>query len=505
MLSKYATEHGFGNQRLYIDDGVSGTTFNREGFQSMLADAEAGLVSIIICKDMSRFGRDYLQVGYYTEIAFPRMDIRFIAVNDGVDSESKENSDFTPFRNILNEWVAKDTSKKVRAVMKSRALAGEHLTGCVPYGYMKDPSNSKQWIIDEPAAEVVRDIFRLYIGGMNFAAIARELDAKGIDKPCVHLEKLGSIPNGRTPSGLAGAGWRPSNITDILDRMDYLGHTISMKTTSRSYKDKRIIHIPKEDWIVTENTHEAVIDRETWDMAQKLRQQGKRRPTSAGEMAPLNGFLYCSDCNAKLYITRGMNVPKHREFYNCSRYRKTYDCKLHRIIRRNIEALVLEDLQKITAFAKASEKEFVEMVSRKLGSAEAKAIKAAQKECITAERRIGEIDRIISGLYEDKIKGVLPAERFAKMLSEYEAEQRALSDRVAALHEEVTAETDKAQSADKFLTLVRKYTDMTELTHEIVAAFIDRIIVGKLERIDGVKHQTVKIIYNIIGEMDSTN
>ena len=282
MLARYATDHGFLNTKFFMDDGISGTTFNRPGFQAMLAEVEAGNVAAIIVKDMSRFGRDYLKVGYYTEVVLPDAGVHFIAINDGVDSERADN-DFTPFRNIINEWYAKDTSKKIRAVMKTRALAGEHLTGYPSFGYRKDPDNKKRWIIDEPCAEVVREIFSLYIGGNSRFGIARILNGRGIAPPCVRKAELGMNPSGGFSTTKFSHLWDHTTIDDILSRHDYLGHTVSMKMTHRSYKDKRVIQKPEDEWIITKDTQEPIIGEETWcTAARRIRENGKRRPKQAG-------------------------------------------------------------------------------------------------------------------------------------------------------------------------------------------------------------------------------
>lgn len=503
MLVRYANDHGFLNTRFFVDDGISGTTFNRPGFQAMLAEVDEGNVATLIVKDMSRFGRDYPKVGYYTEVVLPDAGVRFIAINDGVDSERADN-DFTPFRNIINEWYAKDTSKKIRAVMKSRALAGEHLSGYPPFGYMKDPDDKKRWIIDEPSAEVVREIFSLYIGGNSRFGIARILNERGVAPPCVRKAELGLNPNGGFSTTQFPHLWDHTAIGDILSRNDYLGHTVSMKMTKRSYKDKRVIQKPKDEWIITENTHELIVDEETWKTAERIRENGKRRPNRLGEMGPLNGLIYCSDCGSKLHITRAVSIKATNEYYNCSRYKNKFACTSHRITRVALEKLVLDDIRSVTAFAKEHETEFVALVERQMQKAEESAFREAQGEYAKATARIVEIDRIISGMYEDKIRGLLPAERFAKMLSEFETEQKGLNERSAKLKTEIDAQSEKAESTGRFLALVRRFTDISELSHELAATFINRIVVGPLERIDGKKHQTVRIVYNIIGELEQT-
>ena len=500
LLSRYASENGFTNQRFFVDDGISGTTFARPGFQDMFVEVEAGRVATIIVKDMSRFGRDYLKVGYYTEVVLPEAGVRFLAINDGVDSDRADN-DFTPFRNIINEWYAKDTSKKIRAVMKTRALAGEHLTGYPPFGYMKDPQNPKAWIIDEPSAEIVREIYALYLDSNSMWGIANILNERGIAPPSVRKKELGLFPNGGYSRRMTPHKWEHTAISDILGRMDYLGHTVSMRMTHRSYKDKRVIDLPQDEWIITKDTQPPIVEEEQWQTVQRIRENGKRRPTRLGDMGPLNGLIYCSDCEAKLHIHRAQSIKPTNEYYNCSRYTVRNSCISHRITRVALEQLVLEDLRRVTAFAKEREAEFAALVEGQMRRAEESALKEAQAEYSRATARADEIDRIINGLYEDKVRGLLPAERFAKMLAEYETEQQGLRGRAVELKLTLDSESEKARSVNRFLKLVQRYTDMSELTGEIAATFIDRIIVGPLGRKDGRKHQTVRIVYSIVGEV----
>ena len=482
MLTRYASDHGFTNTRFFVDDGISGTTFIRPGFQDMLAQVEAGNIGTIIVKDMSRFGRDYLKVGYYTEVVLPDANVRFIAVNDGVDSERTDN-DFTPFRNIINEWYAKDTSKKIRAVMKSRALAGEHLSGYPPFGYMKDLANGKKWIIDEPCAAVVREVFALFLDGNSLSGVTRILNERGVTPPCVRKEELGFKPiewqSGRQSLHL----WDHASVSHIISRMEYLGHTVSMKTSKKSYKDKRTVYKPEDEWIITKNTQEPIVDEETWRTAQRIRENGRRRPNRYGKMGPLNGLIYCSDCESKLYISRVAAQKDVREYYNCGMYKNNSKgnpdhCTSHRITRDAIERLVLDDIRSVTALAREHEAEFVAMVERQVRKSEETAVRDAQAEYAKATIRISEIDRVINGLYEDKIRGLLPIERFAAMLREYETEQKVLKERSAKLKSEIDTENEKTESAGKFIALVRRFTDITELTHELTATFINRIIVG---------------------------
>lgn len=313
ILQKYAEDHGFYPTQFYVDDGFSGTTFDRPDFNRMIADVQAGVVNTVIIKDMSRFGRDYLKVGYYTEVVFPEADVRFIAINNGIDS------DFTPFLNILNEWYAKDTSKKIRASFKSKGQSGKPLWITVPYGYMESPEDNSKWIVDEDAAEVVRLIFKLCISGLGPTQIARELKKREIIVPSVHMRKKGINIAARTPSN--PFAWQGRSVANILERQEYLGHTINFKTRKQSYKTNKKIWNDPEDWAVFKNTHEAIIAEESWKVVQKIR-EGKRRPAKLGPMSVLSGMMFCVDCGAKLYQVLGKRIPKHLEYFVCATYRK---------------------------------------------------------------------------------------------------------------------------------------------------------------------------------------
>ena len=359
ILKKYAMDRGYTNIQFYIDDGISGTTFNRAGFQSMIADVESGKVKRVIVKDMSRLGRDYLQVGMYTEIFFPEHDVHFIAVNDGVDSNQEDN-EFTPFRNIINEWYAKDTSKKIRAVKRSKGMAGEHIGSHPPYGYRKNPENKKEWIVDEEAAEVVREIFRLCVSGYGPTQIAKMLTEREILCPTYYALERGEKP--RTVLPPHKYAWNGPVVAMILDRVDYLGHTVNFKTHNKSYKcHKKIKHTP-DQWKVFEDTHEAIIDKETFEIVQKIR-AGKRRPTRMGEMPMFSGLLYCADCGSKLTFHRKADEPAEKHHYICGNYRSnTSNCTMHYIRNVVVERIVLENLKEVIRYVSNYEDEFVRMV-----------------------------------------------------------------------------------------------------------------------------------------------
>ena len=499
ILKKYALDRGYTNIQFYIDDGVSGTTFNRAGFQSMIADVEAGKVKRVIVKDMSRLGRDYLQVGMYTEIFFPEHDVHFIAVNDGVDS-NQENNEFTPFRNIINEWYAKDTSKKIRAVKRSKGMAGEHIGSHPPYGYMKNPENKKEWIIDEEAAEVVREIFRLCVGGYGPTRIAHILTERKILCPTYYALEKGGKPRTALPADKYT--WNGPVVAKILDRMDYLGHTVNFKTHVKSYKVHKTIYNSPDQWKVFEGTHEAIIDKETFEIVQKIR-AGKRRPTRMGEMPMFSGLLYCADCGRKLSFHRKADEPAEKHHYLCENYRSnTANCTMHYIRNVVVERIVLENLKEVIQYVSNYEDEFVQMIMDSDMRQRNRELAQKKKRLAEIQKRIGELDTIFQRIYEDNIIGKLSDERFMKMSKGYEDEQHTLQTEANEIQSELQQEEKKSVDVKRFLAIVKKYTDLTELTPEILREFIDKIIVHAPDKSSGRRLQEIEIIYNHIGEFD---
>ena len=499
ILKKYALDRGYTNIQFYIDDGVSGTTFNRAGFQSMIADVEAGKVKRVIVKDMSRLGRDYLQVGLYTEIFFPEHDVHFIAVNDGVDSNQEDN-EFTPFRNIINEWYAKDTSKKIRAVKRSKGMAGEHIGSHPPYGYMKNPENKKEWIIDEEAAEVVREIFRLCVGGYGPTRIAHILTERKILCPTYYALEKGGKPRTALPADKYT--WNGPVVAKILDRMDYLGHTVNFKTHVKSYKVHKTIYNSPDQWKVFEGTHEAIIDKETFEIVQKIR-AGKRRPTRMGEMPMFSGLLYCADCGRKLSFHRKADEPAEKHHYLCENYRSnTANCTMHYIRNVVVERIVLENLKEVIQYVSNYEDEFVQMIMDSDMRQRNRELAQKKKRLAEIQKRIGELDTIFQRIYEDNIIGKLSDERFMKMSKGYEDEQHTLQTEANEIQSELQQEEKKSVDVKRFLAIVKKYTDLTELTPEILREFIDKIIVHAPDKSSGRRLQEIEIIYNHIGEFD---
>ena len=503
ILQKYALDHGYKNFRFYIDDGISGTTFNRPGFQKMIADIEAGIVKRVIIKDMSRFGRDYLQVGMYTEIMFPEHDVHFIAVNDGVDS-TKGDNEFTPFRNIINEWYARDTSKKIRSVLKVKGNAGEHLTVNPIYGYMKSPDNRKQWIRDEDAAQVVYDIGLYVMEGYGPQQIARKLKERKILTPSAYYESKGincNVKNQGDP-----CAWDNTTIAHIMDNWrEYLGHTVNFKTRKKSYKSKKKIHNPESEWLVFENTHEPIWT-ESMAEAVRLARQFKRRPTKMGEMGMFSGMLFCADCGGILYQCRATGFRKDQEYYICSGYRKgKHICPTPHSIRTVIlEELVLQNLREIVSFARAREDRFVQLVMDMDLKERNKGLSKKRKLLCDSEKRIAELDVIFKRLYEDNISGKLTDERFHKLSTDYEAEQAGLQVQVETLRVEIGAMEGQTANVDRFLSIVKQYTDIPELTPHILHEFVEKIIIHNAEdpysRTN--RRQEVDIYYKGIGILE---
>ena len=499
ILQKYAVDNGFENILFFVDDGYSGTTFDRPDWQRLMGLVNEGKIGTIIVKDMSRLGRDYLKVGMYTEMAFPNADVRFIAVNNGVDSANQMDNDMTPFINIFNEFYAKDTSRKIRAVFKTKGQSGKPLTNHTPYGYKKDPEDKTRWIVDEPAASVVKEIFHLCMQGYGIAQISKILTERGVLNPTAYAIANGkSVPDIRTVSD--DTWWTPSTVGVILSRIEYLGHTVNFKTYRKSYKQKKRLEHDPDEWLIFENTHEAIIDQETFNIVKRIR-DGKRRFTPIGEPNKLAGVLYCPDCGRRMSQSRARGLSPKLDYFICSSYRKTRgSCQRHSIRNTVIEQILLEEIRSITAYAREHEREFVELVTKKSQMTIEKRIKEAERELEQAKDRTNKLDRIIQKLYEDNVIGKISDERFLKMSKSYEEEQDEIKIRISELREVIRQETESTRGVDGFLSQVRKYTEITELNAEIIREFVEKIYVHNKEIIDGIESQKITIIWNCIGE-----
>ena len=504
LLEKYAADHGFENTRFIYDDGYSGTNFNRPGWQEFLKLMDAGKVETLIVKDMSRLGREYLQVGQYTELIFPSNGIRFIAVNDGVDSLYESTNDFTPFRNIMNEFYAKDCSKKGRSVVRLKAETGARIASRPCYGYMKDPADPKRHILPDPdSAWVVKHIFQLCVEGKGPTQIAKQLTREKIFSPVsFYYEKYGVELTGESPA--EPYKWSAQTVARILEDETYLGHTVNLKTTTLSYKNKKTIQRPESERLRFENTHEPLIDRQTWEIVQSIRQH-KRRRANFAEQNMFSGLVYCMDCGGTMVLHRAHTMDAVKNNFMCSTYKKKGKdvCSAHYIRELDLYAIVLDDLRRVTHFARQNQRRFAEYIGMKMGKEAAKEISLLQKKLDAMTRRRGELSALFKRLYEDSVLGRIPDEQYRLLSQDYMAEQKAIDEELPQLTEALQNLKDSSTNIDRFLENARKYTEIPELTAEILHTFIERIEVGELgERYSRTAPQEIRIVYRDIGLID---
>lgn len=503
-LEDYAVQHGFGNIQHFSDDGYSGTNLNRPAFNSLLTEIEAGRVGTVIVKDMSRFGRNYLQVGFYTEMMFPKKNVRFIAVNNGVDSANPADDDFTPFLNIMNEWYAKDTSKKIKAVFKAKMRDGKRVSGAVPYGYYRKPEDKQTLYVDEASASVVRRIFQLACDGMGATAIADTLSEDKILIPSAYARQNHpedcQCTNYHDPYT-----WNATTVGYILNRREYLGHTVLGKTTRDNFKTKRKRIANEDELLVFYNTHEAIIDQEKYDKAQRMRKRVSPRRNSEKPAHRLSGLLYCADCGSRLaYIN---SKPKDGKIYDsnqafrCSRYHNKYhSCTGHYIKASTIEMLIYQATKRVSQYVLKDEKEFVEQLKAQYELQCEKDNTDDKKELLEAKRRMMDLDDLIKGLYENFTLGRLPERQFNRLMTEYDTEQSSLEQRISELETATERISTKAVQIDKFVRLVKKYRDFEELTTPMLNDFIEKVVIHEAEggRTKD-RTQQVDIYFNFIG------
>ncbi len=498
ILERYCRDHGYTAIRHYDeDDGYSGTNFNRPGFQRMLADIKAGKIKRVIVKDMSRFGRDYLQVGFYTDILFPDFGVHFIAVNDGVDSTRGDN-EFTAIRNVFNEMYARDTSKKIRATWQSKGKSGEHLTTIPPYGYMKDPQDKKKWIIDEEAAAVVQQIFALCVSGMGPTQIAKWLEKQEIYNPTAYCRAKGRpVTNKPTANPYK---WTNETVSRTLERIEYLGHTVNFKTRKQSYKSKKKLWNDPSEWVIFENTQPPIIEESVFLIVQNIR-RSRRRPTKMGDMGIFSGLLYCAECGGKMYQCRATNFTEEQKYFICSTYRKGKDlCTTHSIKNVVLHEIVLKNLREAIQYVTQHEAEFVqEAADSSLRERDAE-FSRKRDTLAKAESRIVELDNIFKHLYEDNVTGKLSDDRFIKMSRDYEFEQENLKAMAAALRKELKQQEQQKNNVKAFVSTVKKYTDMQELDASVLREYIDHIEVSHVDKKS--KTREITIVYNFIGAFD---
>ena len=496
MLGKYAIDNRLINPIFFIDDGITGSTFDRKDFNAAIALVEAGRVKNFVVKDMSRFGRGYLQVGIYTEMLFPDMDVHFVALFDNVDSDKGDN-DFTPFRNIMNEWYVRDTSNKVRAVFKAKGLAGESLCFRPPYGYVKDPENPKQWLVDEEAAAVIRQIFRWGLAGLGTTHIAHRLHDAKVDTPATHTLKLGFKTSVKPPDN--PYDWGCTQVGKILSRMEYLGHTVNFKTQRKSYKNKKIIFNDPSEYAVFENTHPAIVDLDTFECVQALRAAGKKRRDSSGRLCIFSGLAFCADCGSRMYLSSGASLKADQDNFACSGFRKKKCGHSHYIRVVVLEEIVLAQIQQVTAFANQHEREFVEMQLQNSADKSRKELAAGKRKLTLAENRAKELDNIIQRLYEDNVSGKLTDERFMKLSRGYEAEQQELTAQTESLARQIAGQEQQTLDLNCFLKQVRKYTHVTELTPTLLNELVERIEIHMPDKSSGKRIQPVDVHFRAVG------
>ena len=516
MLEDYAAQNGFGNTMHFTDDGYSGGNFERPAWKRLIEEVDAGNVAVVIAKDMSRIGREYLQTGWFTEIYFRERDVRFIAVSNGVDSADQRTEEFAPFLNLVNEFYLRDCSKKTRAAFQAKGNSGKPTT-CIPiYGYKRDPEDKDHWLVDEEAAAVVRRIFRLSIEGYGVGEIARILMEDKVERPSFYMARRGIRRTENLVTLSRPYDWHATTVGYILAKPEYLGHTVNFRTTKESYKSKKTRRNDPKDWKIFENTHEAIVDAETWKLAQKARQT-VRRTDGVGVANPLTGLVYCADCGAKMYNHRNLNMMGGKrdpatglglyDYFDCSTYamsKQRYDkeCSCHYISTRALRELLLHTIRTVSAYAISNEADFVDKVRAASEVRQQETAKELKRGLNRDRKRSAELDGLIKKLYEAYATGKLSEKRFETLVADYEREQETLEEVIAKGQAELDAFNADTVRVDQFMALARKYTDFTELTTPMIFEFVDKIIVHKAERSTGERTQEVEIFLKFIGKFD---
>lgn len=507
-LEEYAQAQGFKNIRHFTDDGYSGTNFKRPGFQKMIAAIEAGEIDVVCVKDLSRFGRDYLKVGFYTEIMFPEKGVRFIAINNSVDSANPTENDFTPFLNIMNEWYAKDTSNKIRTIFRSRMQDGKRCSGAIPYGYRRDPEDKNHLLIDEEAAKVVRRIYQMVIDGMGSQAIANQLTADNVLIPSAYLEQS-EHGESRNHSYHDPCRWNCTAVSYILDKQEYMGHTVLGKTICENFKTKKRRKARPDELIIFENTHEPIIDAETWHLVQKLRRRTRRKLANGSYSHRLSGLVYCADCGKRLSYSspQSQHRPDGKTYdadssFRCPTYKSMYgECTMHYIKSSTLDKLVDEAVRKIARYVLRNEQAFLEQV-RVLTSADQKHTQSEdKKELVNIKKRIAELDNYIKRLYEGNASGKIPDRQFEKLMAQYDSEQQELEERVKEIEVSIHEIQQESENGQQFVRLVQKYRDLTEIDQTALNEFIDKVVVHEAtggRTAD--RSQQIEIYFNFIGQ-----
>ena len=495
ILEKYAKDNGFKNTRVFVDDGWSGTTFARPAFTEIMELAEKGMIGTLIVKDHSRLGRNRLVVGQLLEEGFDSLGVRYIAIMDNIDT-AKGISDLVPMQDLFNEWHAKNTSQKVRNVFKNKGMSGVPLTTNPPFGYMKNPDNTKEWIVDEEAAKTVRQIFTLCVEGLGPTQIAKRLKAAKVPTPTEYWISIGR--NCSKPPAVP-YNWCADTVANILSKQEYCGDTVNFRSTTKSFKNKIKIERPQEEWKIFPNTHQAIINREVFELVQELRQH-RRRPTKSGIVSWFSGLLYCADCGEKLYYSVTNNYKREQAYFFCSSFRKNSDeCSAHYIREKVVMENVLESMRRILLNVQAFEKEFARKQMECYSEDKKRELAEKRRELNKAKKRITEIDGLIQKLYEDNAIGKISDERYATLSISYEEEQRGLKAALPDMETYLETETDKTESLQRFIDKVKRITEIKELTAELVHEFIDKIVVHAPRYLDGKRVQLIDIYYNGVG------
>ena len=502
ILEEYASKNNLTNIIHFTDDGISGTQFDRPGFMEMMNGVNTGNIGCIIVKDMSRLGRDYLKVGQCMEI-LRQKGVRLIAINDNVDSFYRED-DFTPFRNIMNEWYARDTSRKIKSTFRSKGESGKHTASTPPYGYIKDEKDKNKWIVDEKAAEIVRRIFNLTMQGNGPYRIAKILESEKVDIPAYHQQKLGyglyQSKNFEHPYR-----WCSSTIASILKKQEYLGHTVNFKTR-KHFKDKKSKYVSEDNWLIFENTHEPIIDQETFDNVQRIRGNVKRYPDGWGEYHPLTGLMYCADCGSKMYVHRTSNY-KNIPYYTCSAYTKTPCGTLcpsaHRIKAEAVLNLIRETLKDIKKYLDEDNEAFIRSIQNEMEEKEKIEIEKKRTRLIDSKGRLQELERLMCRIYEDMILNKIPNSRYEILNNQYETEQITLSKEIKDLEQRVSRYEKETDRAKKFISLISRYENFDELTTTMINEFVEKIVVHERDRKGSqTSKQKIEIYFNFIGNYE---
>ena len=498
ILLEYAKQHGYLHTEFFVDDGVSGTTFDRPDFQRMQRMVENGEVGTIIVKDLSRFGRESIEMGRLTQVVYPSLGVTFISIQENVNTSTGTGLETMPFHNIFNEWYAEQTSKKIKAVWKAKADNGERVSSAVPFGYMKSPEDSKQWIIEEPAAKIVRYIFELCIAGLGPMQIARRLEDEKVVCPTEYYYSIGRKTSNKRPAN--PYKWDQATVVHILENRQYTGCTVNFKTTYVSFKVKKTVHIPEEEWQIIPNTQEAIIDEDTFERVAELR-RSRRRNTATGKTSIFAGLLYCADCGSKLYFAAAKSIKEHQEFYRCSQYKENRGaCSIHYIRDVVLKEMVLEAIQKVAKYVAEYEPVFLYLFAKKNTLGRETTIRTMKTKIEKSKQRIKELDMLIERIYEDNVLGKISDDRFYRMSANYEKEQKELLAAVEHDEQKVREAEQEKINLNVFLTAIRECTDLKGLTPTIVNTLIKRIDVHNSTKDEhGHKHVPIDIYFTAVG------